>query len=100
MHISDEVLAMSPRRWCNSFEAYAVKLLLVLISATLCLSVPVGAAAQSVFGVLSGTVTDENQAVVPNVQVTAFSLTTALQRVAVTNDNGEFKIPFLPPGQY
>jgi hypothetical protein len=102
MPISDEVLAMLPRRpRYDGSEAYAVsKALLVLIAIVLCLTTPIGGRAQSVYGTLAGTVTDENGAVVQNVLVTAFSLTTALQRQTFTNDNGEYSVPFLPPGEY
>src|ERR1700730_9767130 len=102
MRISDEVLAMLPRRYrYDGFDAYAVRnVLLVLIAAAVCLAAAIGGQAQSVYGAVAGTVTDENGAVVPGVRVTVFSLTTALRRETVSNDEGKYNLPCLPPGPY
>jgi hypothetical protein len=56
--------------------------------------------AQSSTATLSGTVMDEAGAVIPAVQISLLSLTTALQRHAVTDDEGTYVVPLLPPGRY
>ncbi|HKR02591.1 MAG TPA: carboxypeptidase regulatory-like domain-containing protein, partial [Pyrinomonadaceae bacterium] len=58
------------------------------------------ARAQSATATLSGTVMDEAGAVIPAVQITLLNLDTALQRHAVTDDNGSYVVPLLPPGRY
>jgi len=55
---------------------------------------------QSASATLSGTVEDERGAVIPGVSVTAVNKGTQLSRDAVTNDQGYFTIPLLPPGAY
>ncbi len=57
-------------------------------------------AAQTATATLSGTVTDQNGAVVPNSNVTIVSDATGLKRDAVTNDEGYFTVPLLQPGTY
>src|SRR5262249_29046775 len=56
--------------------------------------------AQPASASLSGVVLDENQAVITDVNITALHLDSAAQRHAVTDGNGCFVIPLLPPGQY
>ncbi|HEY2971572.1 MAG TPA: TonB-dependent receptor, partial [Pyrinomonadaceae bacterium] len=56
--------------------------------------------AQTATATLSGTVTDQNGAVVPNANVTIVSNATGLKRDAVTNDGGDFTAPLLQPGAY
>jgi carboxypeptidase family protein/TonB-dependent receptor-like protein len=55
---------------------------------------------QSATATLSGTVKDQNGAVVPGTTVTAENKTTGLKRQATTNDEGYFTIPLLPPSGY
>src|SRR5688500_3226610 len=55
---------------------------------------------QSSTATLSGTVQDENNAVIPGVNVTVNNPATGLRRSVVTNDSGSFTIPLLPPGEY
>lgn len=55
---------------------------------------------QSATATLNGTITDSNGAVVPNVAVTVLNSQTGLERKVVTNDNGYFSVPLLPPGNY
>lgn len=57
-------------------------------------------AAQSTSATLSGTVEDQNGAVVPGATVTAENKATGLKRQATTNDEGQFTIPLLPPSTY
>lgn len=49
---------------------------------------------------LSGTVADKNGAVIKGATVTATNKSTGQTRTATTNDNGEYKIDFLPAGTY
>ncbi len=55
---------------------------------------------QSATATLSGTVTDQNGAVVPGVAISVINPATSLERTATTNDSGYFSIPLLPPGTY
>src|SRR5215204_1826220 len=51
-------------------------------------------------GNIEGRVTDPNGASVVNVTITATNLATGLQKTAQTNDEGIYRIVFLPPGAY
>ena len=53
-----------------------------------------------VSGVISGTVTDQSGAVVPNATVTATNTGTGAVRQAVADDAGRYQISLLPPGAY
>ncbi len=55
---------------------------------------------QSTSATLSGTVEDQNRAVVPGATVTAENKITGLKRRAITNGEGYFTIPLLPPSAY
>ena len=55
---------------------------------------------QSATATLSGTVQDQNGAVVPGATVTAENKATGLKRQAITNGEGQFTIPLLPPSTY
>lgn len=72
---------------------------LFLVVALFCLSVAI-VQAQSTSATLSGTVTDENGAVVPGANVTVTNPATGLQRQATTSGEGAFNIPLLPPSTY
>lgn len=56
--------------------------------------------AQSSTATLSGVVLDEAGAVIPAVNITLLNLSTAWQRHATTNDEGNYVVPLLPPGRY
>jgi hypothetical protein len=49
---------------------------------------------------LSGTVVDENEAIVPGARVTVSNHATGLQRQVLTDGEGYFVFPMLPPGVY
>jgi hypothetical protein len=49
---------------------------------------------------LSGTVTDANGAAVPGANVTLSNIATGFERKIVTNEEGGFTIPLLPPSNY
>src|SRR5215470_2738366 len=56
--------------------------------------------AQSVTATLVGTVTDQLGANVPSASLTITTIGTNIKRSAVTNENGDFTLPGLPPGTY
>ncbi len=58
------------------------------------------AQSQATTGNIEGRVADSNGAAVPNVTVTAISQDTGLQKTAQSNDEGNFVLPLLPPGNY
>ncbi|MGH9838012.1 MAG: carboxypeptidase-like regulatory domain-containing protein [Blastocatellia bacterium] len=60
----------------------------------------VQSAAQTLTGDITGRVLDANGAVVPNAKVTVRSAGTGLARTATTNDEGEYTVTQLPPGNY
>lgn len=75
-----------------------LRALLVLI---IMLAVPAGAFAQgNPTGVIRGTVNDPAGLALPGVTVTAASPAVQGTKTAVTSANGDFIIPFLPPGEY
>ena len=49
---------------------------------------------------LAGTVRDESKAVVTGATVAATNLATGLQRTALSQQDGRYAIPALPPGDY
>ncbi len=55
---------------------------------------------QSATATLSGTVEDQNGAVVPGVELTVLNVETYAKRQATTNEAGYFTVPLLPPGRY
>ena len=70
---------------------WAVTLVMLLIGAD-------RAAAQNAS--VTGTVTDQSGGVMPGAVVTAHNQETGLARTATTSDNGQFRVPALPPGSY
>ncbi len=56
--------------------------------------------AQNPSGTLTGRVQDSSGAVLPGVTVTASSPALQGARSTTTNSNGDFKLAFLPPGEY
>lgn len=58
------------------------------------------ALAQTINGTISGTVVDQQDAVIPNATVTATNTENGFTRTVTTNDNGQFRIPALPVGVY
>ncbi len=56
--------------------------------------------AQSASANLSGSVVDQNGAVVPGANVKVSNTATGLQREVTTNDQGSFTVPLLPPTTY
>lgn len=75
-----------------------IRNLLMLIALTLICSS--AAAGQTTTATLSGSVTDQNDAVVPNVKISVISISQGFQRTTTTNGDGVFVVPLLPPGTY
>ena len=74
---------------------------LVPAAASLMLSMAVSSGfAQTIRGTLTGTVTDSSGAVVPGATVTATNGATGVADSAVTNQQGSYTLPLLPPGTY
>jgi Carboxypeptidase regulatory-like domain/TonB dependent receptor len=70
-----------------------------LLAIAFLLALASGAAAQST-ATLQGVVTDQQSAVVPNARVTARSLSTAVERIAQTDSEGNYQIAAMPVGSY
>jgi len=60
----------------------------------------IGAQAQLTTTTLVGQVTDATGGAVPGAQVTAINRDTGLSRSVRTNDQGEYRVEFLPVGNY
>jgi Carboxypeptidase regulatory-like domain len=58
------------------------------------------ASAQGATATLSGTVMDQDGAVVPGVNIAVISIAQGFQRSATTSNEGIFVVPLLPPGNY
>jgi carboxypeptidase family protein/TonB-dependent receptor-like protein len=56
--------------------------------------------AQSPSATLTGTVTDQNDAVVPGVNIDVMSITQGFHRTTVTDNQGAFVVALLPAGSY
>ncbi len=63
-------------------------------------ALPCVAAAQALYGALTGTVTDKTGAVVPNVAITVTSQDTGAVRTTTTGAQGDYLVPSLLPGTY
>src|SRR5882724_12747836 len=74
--------------------------LLVLAFGLLGLGVAAPSFAQSATTTLLGSVTDKNGGVISKAQVTATNVDTNLARTVPTNEEGEYRIEFLPLGNY
>lgn len=82
----------------ESIFTATVKLFLGLI---VVLALVGSALAQGTRGAISGTVKDENGAAVPGAQVEVINSTTGVtERTATSDDNGNFGVTQLPPGDY
>lgn len=85
---------------------YSVRsLVLPAVKATLCalallVMCTVGLAQGTSSSGLSGTLQDKNGAVIKGASVTLTNKATGQSRTAVTNDNGEYRVDFLPAGVY
>jgi outer membrane receptor protein involved in Fe transport len=80
-------------------RAFGLRLIPFAVIALL-LSIPLAVTAQVTTATMVGTVTDPGGAKVPGAQVMARSVDTGLSRTATTNDEGDYRIEFLPIGKY
>src|SRR5438128_3297551 len=81
----------------------AVHLLTVcfLLAMATCTAGFVSAAfAQGEQATITGIVTDESGAVIPNARVAATNVETRVTREAQTNGEGQYRVPYLSPGRY
>ena len=78
----------------------AAAVVFVIAFALLGLGVATPSFAQSPTTTLLGTVTDKNGGIVSKAQVTATNVDTNLTRTVPTNEEGEYRIEFLPLGNY
>jgi len=51
-------------------------------------------------GTLRGIVVDENDAVIPAVNVAVINISRGILRHSTTDQSGDFTVPLLPPGSY
>jgi hypothetical protein len=87
------VVEGSRRQWFTAF--------LILSAVLLLSSLTVGfAAAQDIFGVIAGMVTDSTGAAVPHAKVTITNQATKLERIVNTDERGFYVAPQLPVGTY
>ncbi|MFM9903573.1 MAG: carboxypeptidase regulatory-like domain-containing protein [Pyrinomonadaceae bacterium] len=73
-----------------------LKIALLTLSTVVCLAL--GAIGQERFGAIEGTVKDVNGAVIPNSTVTVTG--NAFNRTVTTNEDGQFRLQQVPPGNY
>ena len=71
-----------------------------ILAAFVAASIATSARAQSATGSIEGAIVDQTGAVMPGVTVTVVQTSTGLTRTAVSDENGLFRIPLLPPGVY
>ncbi len=77
------------------------RLLCRTLAITLCLLIfSITAIAQSSTATLSGTVSDQNGDVIPGASVAVINIAQGFQRTAISNSEGVFVVPLLPPGTY
>ena len=72
----------------------------VLVLLLAMLMVPVRAPAQVLYGTLTGNVTDQSGAVLPNATVEALNTGTGVTRSATTDASGDYRFNALQPGTY
>ena len=72
----------------------------MLLLFTFCQSFVIDVSAQSATATLSGTVMDDDGAVIPGVHVAVISVGQGFERATTTNNDGIFVVPLLLPGNY
>lgn len=77
--------------WLGKLSALAVVICALIWSSGL---------AQEFRGSLVGRVIDASGGVIPGASVTVVNVDTSASTQTVTNDEGNYRIPFLPPGEY
>ncbi|HYN26010.1 MAG TPA: carboxypeptidase-like regulatory domain-containing protein, partial [Pyrinomonadaceae bacterium] len=79
--------------------AASIRISFLFVATILCTSVALGQT-QSNAADLTGVVRDPTGAVVVNAAVKARNIATNFTRAAITNDEGNYQITNLPPGDY
>src|SRR6266850_5310478 len=93
-----DMIYRRPLPSCNPRLTRSLPLAVLTLLSAFCL-LPT-AFSQSASANLSGTVVDQNGAVVPGANVKVSNTATGLQREVTTNDQGSFSVPLLPPTTY
>ncbi|MBI4444887.1 MAG: TonB-dependent receptor [Acidobacteria bacterium] len=57
-------------------------------------------AAQVTTAIVSGTAVDQTAAVLPGVTLTVRNVETGIRRTVISDDQGKYRVPNLPPGEY
>jgi hypothetical protein len=81
----------------NDFQKY---ILVVFAIFGVLLTIPSGAIGQVTTATIIGTVSDSNGGQIPNAKVTARNVETGLTRSVMTGEDGNYRIEFLPVGNY
>src|SRR6185436_21107281 len=68
--------------------------------ATALVALTVSASAQEFRGSMTGRIMDQQQAVIPNAKIPATETETGAKFQTVSNADGTYVLPFLPPGPY
>ena len=103
---ADELSPSSGRegnRWAYVFPGETClrrwRLAAALLTVALCL-LPRLAHAQGDFGVIEGTVVDEQGSALPGVTITLQNEASGVSRSVVTEADGRYRVPAIPPGRY
>src|SRR5205814_10326884 len=79
---------------------HALRPVRVALAAALLAGLAAAGGAQTIRGTLTGNVTDSSGGVVPGATVTATNPATGIAESVVTNQQGGYTLPLLPPGMY
>ena len=77
-----------------------LKASLFILTVFVCLLLPTTTMGQTITATVSGTVTDQSNAVVPGAKIIVFSINTGQNKIVTSNNEGRFTVPFLQPGEY
>src|SRR6188508_1824107 len=75
-----------------------LRILLFVVLSALCAVSPLGA--QTLYGSLTGNITDASGAVVPNAKVEALNVATGVAKSTQTDERGSYLMSDLQPGTY
>ena len=73
---------------------------LLFLTIFVCLILPTTVMGQTITATVSGTVTDQANAVVPGAKIVVVSNNTGQNKVVTSDSEGRFVVPFLQPGEY
>src|SRR5882762_991430 len=80
---------------CQAHRLFGCLLLAVMV-----FSLASGTVAQTVQGIITGTITDPSGATVPNATITISNTGTGLSQTATTGTDGSYRFSLVPPGAY